>query len=306
MKLGVALGAHTHGWETLAELVREAEALGYSEVAVDGDVTRYGSGECLDGWTVTQVLLARTERIVVRSLRLPHHWSPAKLAHATATAHRIFGERFRFLTAAGAQRVDRRFGLPFGPPAERIARLGATLESVRALWRGETVTRHDAFVALDGASLDPAPGELPITIAGRDPRTLALVAEHASGWELNLPPIAGRVQRVADTLAEACRARGRDPAGIARSQWIFTRLAPGRDPRSALPEFRQLNPWFAGMGEDELPEALAVGDAPACRAHLERIRTSCGLDLPILDLTGLDAPAARRVLEALAPAARER
>jgi hypothetical protein len=32
------------------------------------------------------------------------------------------------------------------------------------------------------------------------------------------------------------------------------------------------------------------------------IRQVLGIDLPILDLTGLDAPATRRTLEALAPA----
>jgi len=302
VRLGCALGAHTHGFETLLELVRHAEALGYEVAHVDGDVSMTGrrrGAEVLDGWTVSLALLARTERIAVSSLRLPHHWNPGRLAQAAATAQRIFGDRFRFAATAGAQASDRRFGLPFGSGAERVARLDETLEAVRALWRGEPVTRAGRFVRLDGARVVPSPpgGALPIEIAGRGRRLLQVVARHADRWDVNWPPIRSRVERSARWLAEACAVLGRDPRSVGRSLWIFTRLGP----RPPEVEFRNSNPWFAEIDREEIQEGLVWGDAARCGQRILEIRQALGIDLPILDLTGLDALATHRSLEALAP-----
>jgi alkanesulfonate monooxygenase SsuD/methylene tetrahydromethanopterin reductase-like flavin-dependent oxidoreductase (luciferase family) len=309
VRLGCALGAHTHDFETLVELVRHAEALGYEVAHVDGDVSmmaRRTDAPVLDGWTVTLALLDRTERIAVTSLRLPHHWNAARLAQAAATAHRIHGDRFRFAITAGAQPSDRRFGLDYGTGAERVARLEETVEAVRALWRGEAVTRAGRFVRLEGARVAPTPpgGALPVEIAGRGRRLMSVVAAHADRWDVNWPPIRARVERAGGWLARACAARGRDPGTIERSQWIFTRLVDGppEPAREAVEaEFRERNPWFAKIGAEELAEGLVWGDAARCGERVMEIRQVLGIDLPILDLTGLDAPATRRTLEALAP-----
>jgi alkanesulfonate monooxygenase SsuD/methylene tetrahydromethanopterin reductase-like flavin-dependent oxidoreductase (luciferase family) len=312
VRLGVALGAHVHPWETLLELVREAEARGFDTAWVDGDASmapRRADAEVLDGWTVTMALLARTERIAVTSIRLPHHWSPARLAQASATAHRLFGDRFRFAVSVGGQPVDRRFGLPWGSGVERVARLDETLRAVRALWRGETVTGHFAGAELDGARVHPGPvdGRMPILVAARGPRVLEVVAEHADVWDVNEPAVARRVEAAAERLSAACRRRGRDPATVERSQWIFTR-ADGRAPAdpSVLRELRRVSPWFGRVPDAELVEGLAVGDAARCREAVAERAHSLGLDRPILDCTGLDAAGTRRVLAALAPRAEER
>ena len=296
MRLGVALGAHIHPFETLLALVRHAEACGYEVAHVDGDVSMLGhrhETEALDGWTVTTALLARTERIAIGSLRLPHHWNAARLAQAVATAHRLFGDRFRFVASAGAQPIDRRFGLDYGSGGERVARLDETLAAVRALLRGETVTQHGRFVR---------PDAVPIEIAGRGRKLLGVVARHGDVWDVNWPPIQRRVEPAIAWLREACEREGRNPARIARSQWIFTRLVMTRDDAALEAEFREINPWFGELTSKELQEGLVAGDEAACRARLAEIHQVLGIDLPILDLTGLAAPASREVLSALAPA----
>jgi alkanesulfonate monooxygenase SsuD/methylene tetrahydromethanopterin reductase-like flavin-dependent oxidoreductase (luciferase family) len=308
MKLGVALGWHAHPWEELLALVRRAEELGYAAAFVDGDLSMLGErsqADALDGWTVTTALLAHTRRIQIGSMRVAHHWNAAKLAQAVATAMRVAPGRLRFLVSVGDHPIDARFGLPAASPAERIARLDETLLAVRDLWRGETVTLRGRFVQLDRARVRPIPpgGRIPIEIAAKGPRMLELVARHADVWEVNLPPLAARVDRAAEQLLAHCRRLDRDPRQIQRSMWIFARAGAAHDADASFKEYRRLNPWFQSIPDGELAGAMVLGSASQCRERLLELATRLGLDWPVLDLSGLDAEASLRTLEALAPAA---
>ena len=305
--LGVAFSWHQLRFEELRELVRHAEVKGYAAAYVDGDVSvisSLGERELLDGWTVTTALLAATERIAVTSIRLVHHWNAARLAQASATLERLFPGRTRLFVSIGGQQADRRFGLALPPARERIAWLDETLAAVRRLWRGEEVSAAGCFVALERARVRPALATPPpIEVGGRGPRLLAAAAPHADAWNINLPPLARRIAPAADALAAACRALGRPAGAVARSCQIFAR--PGEDPGdpALLAAYRRFNPWFAGIPDDELAGAVLAGDPADCRRRLDALRAELGLALPILDLTGLPRDAARRALDALAPAA---
>ncbi len=306
MRLGVAFGWYAHSWETLVELVERAEALGYAAAFVDGDVSMLGStrkAEVLDGWTVTTALLARTRRIQIGSMRLVHHWNAARLAQAAATAERIAPGRLQFLISIGDRPHDERFGLQRPSARERVIWLDETLTALRALWRGEAVSMKGRYVTLDAARIQPTPvgGRIPIAIAGRRPRVLELVASHADCWEINLPPLSDRVAEASAHLEQACRKRGRDPAEIARSMWIFTRVGRSGDRDGVFDEYRRLNPWFGRLSDAQCAAATVVGSSEACRARLTALADELKLDLPVIDLSGLDAQASHLALEGLAP-----
>ena len=303
MKLGVAFGWHSLTWEELRDGVRHAESLGFDTAYVDGDVSMLGSrreADVLDGWSVQLALLAATTRIRIASIRLVHHWNAARLAQATATVERLFPGRSHLFASIGERPEDARFGLPPLSPADRIEWLDECLDAVRALWRGEEVTRKGRFVSLDRARVRPTPpgGALPIEIGARRPRLLRVVARHADVWNINLPAVASRVARASAALARACEDAGCDPARIARRMLLFARVQARPDRDAALREFRRLNPWFADIPDAEVEPALAVGDAAACRARLAESTLPLGLDLPILDLTGADSATTRVTLDA--------
>lgn len=304
MRLAVALGWHSLGFEELLDLVRHAEVAGFEAVFVDGDVSQIpgrGEGDVLDGWTVTAALLASTERIQIGSIRLVHHWNAARLAQATATLERIAPGRLRFLISIGGQPADQCFGLPLPSAGERATWLDETLWAVRRLWRGEEVTTRGRFVRLSGARIRPCPpsGRLPIEIAAARPQMLQVVATHADVWDINLPPIPSRVEAAEQHLAAACRSRGRNPQEIRRSMWIFTRpLGDPRDPKIRN-EFRRLNPWFAALSDDQLDEAIVSGSPEVCQRRICEIAESMRLELPVADLSGLPHDAARRAIDAL-------
>lgn len=287
--------------------MRRAEVLGYRAVYVDGDVSMVpsrGDAPVLDGWTATIGHLAQTERIEIGSIRLVHHWNAARLAQSIATAEQIAPERLRVLLAIGAQATDRRFGLPFPAVAERIEWLDETLGALRRLLAGEVVTLRGRHVTLEDARVRPVPraGRVPIEVAGAGPRVLRVIARHADRWDLNVPPIPARVREAGARLAEACAALGRDPAGIGRSMWVFVR--PGAEPGDPAlrVEHRRWNPWFRSLSDAELEAAVVAGPVGQCRARIAALRDELGIDLPVLDLSGLGREAAEAALELLAGA----
>jgi alkanesulfonate monooxygenase SsuD/methylene tetrahydromethanopterin reductase-like flavin-dependent oxidoreductase (luciferase family) len=292
VRLGVALGWHRLAWEDLLAVTRRAEELGYAALYHDGDVSMLAKrrrAEVLDGWTVTTALLAHTRRIAVGSIRLVHFWNAARLAPG----------RFRFLIGVGDRPEDPRFGLPMPPVSERIAWLDECLDALTRLWRGDTVTRNGRFVTLDRARVTPAPppGALPLEIAAKGPRMLRLVARYADVWNVNLPPIPERIARAEQALTEACASFGRDPAAIARHLWIFTRVQTRPDPSAALASFRRFNPWFAELPDDEIGKAQLSGSGADCAQRLCELLERLPVDLPVLDLSGLDAHEVMRALE---------
>jgi alkanesulfonate monooxygenase SsuD/methylene tetrahydromethanopterin reductase-like flavin-dependent oxidoreductase (luciferase family) len=306
MRLGVAFGWHVHPWETLLKLVERAEALGYATAFVDGDISMLDSkrkADVLDGWTTTTALLARTQQIQIGSMRLVHFWNAAQLAQAVATAERLAPGRLQFMITIGDRPHDERFGLKRPSAAARIRWLDETLTALRGLWRGESITLDGEFVKLDGASVQPTPpgGRIPITVAGRGPKLLEVVAAHANRWEINLPPLPDHVAKATQDLERACSGRGRDPGEIDRSMWIFTRVVETPDAGATLAEFRRLNPWYHELSDQEARAAAITGSAEQCRARLEEITEALALDLTVIDLSGLDAAASFRTLEGLAP-----
>jgi hypothetical protein len=155
-------------------------------------------------------------------------------------------------------------------------------------------------VTLADARVRPAPpsGGLPIEIAAKGARLFPVLARHADLWNVNWPAIPARVEASAAELARACRAEGRAPDAIARRLWLFTRAEP-LSSAAALAEFRRWNPWFGAIPDPELAPALAVGTPAECRERIRALTAELRLEMPVLDLSGLDAQRARRTLEAL-------
>jgi alkanesulfonate monooxygenase SsuD/methylene tetrahydromethanopterin reductase-like flavin-dependent oxidoreductase (luciferase family) len=290
--------------------VQRAEALGYAAAYVDGDVSQIpslGERDALDGWTVTSALALRTQRIAIASIRLAHHWNAAKLAQAIATLERIAPGRQRAFLAIGAQAADARFGLALRPAGERIAHLGELLAALRALWRGEEVTLQGRFVRLERARVRPVLARPPILeLAAARPRSFALAAEHADACNLNVAPLAERVTLANAQLDAACRARGRSPSQVARVLQIFARPGLAPDSPALLAQFRRFHPWFADVPDTDVRRAVLCGGERAARAQLASMRGEFGLDLPVVDLTGLAPAEAATALETFAPANAER
>lgn len=124
---------------------------------------------------------------------------PAVLAKEAVTLDHASVGRFELGIGWGSvpSELDR-FGVGTTDAATRVRRLTETLDVLKALWSGEKVDYEGEFHHLRGVQQLPAPlAPIPLVIGGAGPKTLALVARHATWWNLPL----GQIDRL-DQLRE--------------------------------------------------------------------------------------------------------
>jgi hypothetical protein len=94
---------------------------------------------------------------------------------------------------------------------ERVERLEDAIAVIRALWRGETVTRPSRWYPLREATLLPAPDPVPPIILGGQSRAGARVAGRVGdGWTTR-PDL---LDRLLPVYLEACSVAERSPGPV--------------------------------------------------------------------------------------------
>jgi alkanesulfonate monooxygenase SsuD/methylene tetrahydromethanopterin reductase-like flavin-dependent oxidoreductase (luciferase family) len=141
---------------------------------------------------------AHTERLRIGSLVLCDAFRhPAALAREAVSIDHASGGRFELGIGWGSVPDElATFGVGSTEARDRVERLRETLDVVRALWAGEVVDYDGEFHHLVGARQAPGPLEhIPIVIGGVGRKTLALVAEFADWWNLDIRSI-GRIEEL--------------------------------------------------------------------------------------------------------------
>lgn len=184
-----------------------------------------------EAMTTATWVAARTDRLTVGHLVLCDSFRhPAVLARQVVTLDHASGGRFELGIGSGSVPEELgRFGLEEGTLRRRTERLGRTLELLERLWSGEPLDGGVAG-AQPGARQLPVPTRpIPIVIGGAGPRTLELVARHATWW--NLP--VHQVDRLEELRPAAGRARVSVQVGV-----TFVPAGGDRDEVLALAERR--------------------------------------------------------------------
>ncbi len=252
--------------DALVDRARAAEAAGFYGIALMDHLTPplADAQPMWEAMTAASWLLARTERLVVGHLvlcdALRH---PAVLARQAVTLDHASKGRFELGIGSGSVPTElSTFGVGAGDAAARVARLGETLDIVRALWRGEPVDYDGDSFTLSGAQQRPVPlGSIPIVVGGVGPRTLELVRRHADWW--NLP------MNTAERLDEL-----RPRAGAARvSVQQMVALVADESRRAEVTETIQRRYGGTAMAARVVigrPEELVEHFAALCERQVER------------------------------------
>jgi alkanesulfonate monooxygenase SsuD/methylene tetrahydromethanopterin reductase-like flavin-dependent oxidoreductase (luciferase family)/predicted kinase len=140
--------------------------------------------------------------------------APGILAKTAATLDALSGGRaFCGIGAGWWDREHAAFGLPFPPAPDRLDRLEAAIETLRALWQPGTKAYAGERVSLPETTCYPRPvSRVPVIVGGAGNRTLRIAARLGDGC--NLPSDTGELDRKLAVLREHCRRAGRDPAEV--------------------------------------------------------------------------------------------
>ena len=183
-----------------AATARRIEQLGYSTLLCPDGTGTLAPFQALSAAAAVTTTLRVGSYVLAAPLR-----TPGEVAWETVSLDVLSGGRFELGLGAGrpgAERDADRLGLPFGSPAERVTRIGQTLQAVRERYAGPgEASRYDAARGVQ----QPRP---PVLLAGTGPRMLELAAREADTLALGLSPrsteddltaAAGRARAIAGT-----------------------------------------------------------------------------------------------------------
>jgi len=161
------------------EFARRAEAQGYDVLLVTDHM-----GPQLAPIPAMMAAADATERLRVGSFVFSNDYrNLVMLAKEITTIDVISGGRVELGIGAGWSVPDyRQMGIPYDPPAQRVARLEEAVPLLDRLLREEVVTHHGTHYVLDEARILPRPTQRPrppFMIGGGGARVLKLAATQA-------------------------------------------------------------------------------------------------------------------------------
>ena len=165
--------------EAWVELARTAEGLGYSVATLPDHVADH-----LAPVPALAVIAASTKVLRIGTMVLSNDWRhPVLVARDMATLDFLSGGRLEFGLGAGWMGLDYdRLGIHYDPPAVRIDRMTESLEIMKQLLSGASVTHAGRYYQLEGANCYPAAVQHPhppIAIGGGSKHVLSVAGRLA-------------------------------------------------------------------------------------------------------------------------------
>jgi probable F420-dependent oxidoreductase len=251
-------------FETIIEVARAAEALGFDSLWVSDHVSlsieRYGGppGEyfAYEPLTTLAALAGVVTRPRLGTLVLCEVLRPAGvLAKALATLDRLCAGRLEIGIGAGWYARDyEAVGLTLPPPGVRLARLREAVAVLHALLPGgpATVDGQAHFVReatnRPPAQQSPRP---PVFLGGKGDRLLRLVVEAADGWNTCWVWTPDDYRDRLAVLERACADAGRDPASVHRSLGLYALC--GEDDGDLAARYERMRTAAPGAMLDGVP-----------------------------------------------------
>ncbi|MFB6141076.1 MAG: TIGR03885 family FMN-dependent LLM class oxidoreductase [Halosimplex sp.] len=188
----------------LLELVRRAEANGFDGVSASDHFHPWSErqGEAGFVWSWLGSAMEATD-LTFGTVNAPgYRYHPAVVAQAAATLESMYPGRFWLSVGSGELLNEHITGEKWPEKADRDARLRESVEVMRRLWDGETVS-HDGHVTVEEATLYTRPDDPPrIVGAALSEETAAWLAEWADAMITVGTPQTDFVERVVSAFRE--------------------------------------------------------------------------------------------------------
>jgi alkanesulfonate monooxygenase SsuD/methylene tetrahydromethanopterin reductase-like flavin-dependent oxidoreductase (luciferase family) len=228
MKIGVQLPEveRVVPWLELREMAVTAERIGLDSLWVGDHLLYRDDGKPPRGpweaWTTLAALAAVTRSVEIGPLVASTSFhNPAMLAKMAVTIDEISGGRLILGLGAGWNEVEyRAYGFPFD---HRVSRFEEAFTIIRRLLRDGHVDLAGQFYEVRDLPLLPPPsrqGGPPLMVGSIGPRMLEITLPHVDAWNAYFVWFGNTVEGylpIRDSVDEACRAVGRDPAEVERT-----------------------------------------------------------------------------------------
>jgi coenzyme F420-dependent glucose-6-phosphate dehydrogenase len=188
----------------LLVLVQHAESAGFQALMSSDHLAPWSERQGHSGfvWSWLGAAMQATSLpfgAVTTPIGLRYH--PLLTAQAGATAAELFPDRLVLILGTGEALNERAFGLGWPIKEERMARLEEAVDIIRALWRGETVTRK-GHIAVEEARVYSLPKQPPkLFAAALTPETARRAARWAEGLATINQPL-DKLRKVIDAFCE--------------------------------------------------------------------------------------------------------
>ncbi|HEX7241184.1 MAG TPA: TIGR03885 family FMN-dependent LLM class oxidoreductase [Longimicrobiaceae bacterium] len=206
----------------LLRLVVRAEAAGFECAMSSEHFHPWSERQGHSGFALSWIGAAlQATSIPIGVLAIPGGWRyhPAIVAQAGATLAEMFPGRFWMAPGSGEALNEQVVGGEWPVKAERDARLLEAVEIMRALWRGETVTRHGR-IRVEEAKLYSLPAAPPPLIG---PALTPQTAEWMGGWADGLITIVGEPEGMRAILDAFRRGGGEGKPVFLQAQLSFAK-----------------------------------------------------------------------------------
>ena len=219
-RFGVLNSGISSGAE-LSARARRHEDLGYSTFLLTDHVFNFAP------FTGMAAAAQATSRLRVGTYVLANDlWHPAMLAREALAMDLVSNGRLEFGIGSGFYSVDYvQTGIPLDSPGVRISRLEESVQILKGLLSGETVTFHGNYYHIDQLSIAPKPVQQPhppILIGGGSKRILSLAARQADIISFNtrttpeggIDPASVSLQATQEKVEWVCQAAGERLPGL--------------------------------------------------------------------------------------------
>lgn len=257
----------------LRHVVARAEAAGIDHLS-GGDHVSFRGGQGFDGFVQATALAALSTRLsVFLSLYLLPLRHPVPVARQVVSLAQLAGNRLVFGVGLGG---DDRHEMEICDvdPSTRGRRFDSSLDVVRRLLAGESVTVDDEFFSISEAQVLPTPpARVPIVVGGRSSAALRRTGHFGDGW-LGIFVSPNRFSAAVDEVAAAAEARHREDVAWHHGMHVWCafgetadaerRLAAALEGFYKLP-FETFRRYAPAGSPAEIAEAVAPYLEAGCR-----------------------------------------
>ena len=271
-RFGLSTGVYPYGFpdgQWFGELCGRIEEWGFDDIVCYVDRPTWPH-PVLDPMVLLSMAAATTTKAGLFGMVVSPQWAPLLLAKQVASIDYVSGGRVTFALALGGDYTSEMIACGIDP-RERVARLEEGMHVMRALWRGEAVTREGGFQTLDESVQLPPPVQdhVPLWLAhrGRSEASLRRTAMLADGW---LPSWVSprRLRQTKETIYSIADQGGRDLSGFEIGHVIRIYFAPTVDEAADQVARFRVNAWGHPYEPDRVKHLQAVGPPEVCRSRI--------------------------------------